>query len=129
MVAVGSSIIEAFTIVTTISSLCLCRVVDHPDQLPRLSQAPPAPARGIEVQDARRCRYVVLAFFGFLIWGFTQKRDTLQALLVTPVWFVVLGMAWAVLRRRLYHLAREAALRISKRRDRLTRPEGNCDRP
>ena len=44
--------------------------------------------------------YVVLAFFAFLVWALTQKEDTLQALLVTPVWFVILGIAWAVLRHR-----------------------------
>ena len=53
--------------------------------------------------------YVVLAFFGFLIWAFAQKTDTLHALLITPVWFAILGIAWAVLRRRPRHLAREAA--------------------
>ena len=53
--------------------------------------------------------YVVLAFFGFLIWAFTQKEDTLQALLVTPVWFAVLGVAWAIVRRRPVQMARAAA--------------------
>lgn len=55
--------------------------------------------------------YVVMAFFVFLIWAFTQKQDTLHALMVTPVWFAVLGIAWAALRRRPQHLAREAAFR------------------
>lgn len=57
--------------------------------------------------------WVVLAFFVFLVWAFTQKSDTLQALLVTPAWFVVLGIAWAFLRRRLGHKAREAAFRAA----------------
>ena len=37
-----------------------------------------------------------------------RKEDTLQAELVTPAWFLVLGIAWLVLRRRPEHLAREA---------------------
>ncbi|MFE7544730.1 hypothetical protein [Streptomyces platensis] len=46
-----------------------------------------------------------------LIWALTQEPDTLRALLVTPVWFVILGIAWAALRRRPRHVAREAAFR------------------
>lgn len=57
--------------------------------------------------------WVVLAFFAFLIWALTQEPDTLQALLVTPVWFVGLGVAWAVLRRRPHHVARYEAFRRS----------------
>lgn len=52
--------------------------------------------------------WVVLAFFAFVIWGLTQTADTLHALLVTPVWFAVLGVAWLVVRHRTSHLAREA---------------------
>lgn len=44
--------------------------------------------------------YLVLAFFVFVIWALTQKTDTLQALLVTPLWFVGLGVVWMFLRRR-----------------------------
>jgi D-serine/D-alanine/glycine transporter len=60
--------------------------------------------------------YVLLAFFAFLIWALTQKTDTLEALLVTPVWFIGLGIVWLVLRRRPEHAARQslhqAAVRI-----------------
>jgi D-serine/D-alanine/glycine transporter len=44
--------------------------------------------------------YVLLAFFAFLIWALAQKTDTLQALIVTPVWFVGLAVVWLVIRRR-----------------------------
>ncbi|MFM6849125.1 MAG: D-serine/D-alanine/glycine transporter, partial [Terrabacter sp.] len=55
--------------------------------------------------------YAVFAFFAFLIWALTQRADTLQALLVTPLWFVVLGIGWAVVRRRPHHLERYEAFR------------------
>ncbi|MGV0812993.1 D-serine/D-alanine/glycine transporter [Mycolicibacterium boenickei] len=114
MVVVGDSIIEAFTIVTTISSLCfmfvwsiiLISYLTYRKRRPELHEASKFKMPGGIVM----C-YVVLAFFVFLVWAFTQKQDTLQALLVTPVWFIVLGIAWAVLRRRPGHLAREAKFR------------------
>ncbi|MHC9295968.1 D-serine/D-alanine/glycine transporter [Mycobacterium sp. LTG2003] len=114
MVVVGDSIIEAFTIVTTISSLCfmfvwsiiLISYLTYRKRRPALHEASKFKMPGGIVM----C-YVVLAFFVFLVWAFTQKQDTLQALLVTPIWFIVLGVAWAVLRRRPGHLAREAKFR------------------
>ncbi|MUL85492.1 MULTISPECIES: D-serine/D-alanine/glycine transporter [unclassified Mycolicibacterium] len=114
MVAVGDSIIEAFTVVTTISSLCfifvwtiiLISYLVYRRRRPQLHEASKFKMPG----GIAMC-YVVLAFFVFLVWAFTQKEDTLHALLVTPIWFVVLGVAWLVLRRRPGHLAREAAFR------------------
>ncbi|WP_280830898.1 D-serine/D-alanine/glycine transporter [Mycolicibacterium frederiksbergense] len=114
MVAVGDSIIGAFTIVTTISALCfifvwsiiLISYLVYRKRRPHLHEASKFKMPGGIVM----C-YVVLAFFVFLLWAFTQKADTLHALLVTPIWFAALGIGWAVLRRRPHHLAREAAFR------------------
>jgi len=116
MVAAGDSIIAAFTLVTTISSLCfmfiwtiiLSSYLVYRRRRPQQHSASPFKMPGGVVM----C-WVVLAFFVFLVWAFTQKSDTLQALLVTPAWFVVLGIAWAFLRRRLGHKAREAAFRAA----------------
>ena len=44
--------------------------------------------------------WVVLAFFVFVIVLLTGASDTRQALLATPIWFVVLAIAWAIVRRR-----------------------------
>ncbi|OMB99454.1 D-serine/D-alanine/glycine transporter [Mycobacterium sp. NS-7484] len=114
MVAVGDSIIEAFTIVTTISSLCfmfvwtiiLSSYLVYRKRRPHLHETSKFKMPG----GVAMC-YVVLGFFVFLIVAFTLKEDTRQALLVTPIWFIVLAVAWAVLRRRPRHLAREAAFR------------------
>ena len=51
----------------------------------------------------------VLAFFGFIIWALTQQTDTLQALLVTPVWFIVLGVAWRLVGKAPHHIEKYAA--------------------
>lgn len=112
MVAIGDSIIEPFTIITTISSLCfifiwsiiLISYLVYRKRRPHLHQA-----STFKMPGGTAMCYVVLAFFGFLIWAFTQKQDTLQALLLTPIWFIVLGICWLVLRRRSCYLVREAA--------------------
>ncbi|SOJ52774.1 D-serine/D-alanine/glycine transporter [Mycobacterium simulans] len=111
MVAIGDSIIGPFTVVTTISALCfmfvwsiiLVSYLVYRRRHPHLHEASQFKMPG----GSAMC-YVVLGFFGFLIWAFAQKHDTLQALLVTPVWFAVLGASWLVLRRRPRHLVREA---------------------
>ncbi|MEV6140314.1 D-serine/D-alanine/glycine transporter [Nocardia sp. NPDC051990] len=114
MVAVGGSIIDAFTIVTTISSLCfifvwsiiLLSYIVYRKRRPHLHDASTFKMPG----GVAMC-YVVFVFFGFLIWAFTQKDDTLHALLVTPVWFIILGAAWAVVRRRPAQMMRATAFR------------------
>lgn len=55
--------------------------------------------------------WAVLAFFAFLIWALTQQADTLEALLVTPLWFAALGVAWAVVRKQPRHLAQYDAFK------------------
>ena len=53
--------------------------------------------------------FVVLAFFVFILWALTTQPDTLTALLVTPIWFAVLVVAWLFVRRSPHHLERHAA--------------------
>jgi D-serine/D-alanine/glycine transporter len=53
--------------------------------------------------------WVTYGFFAFLVWALTTQPDTLIALLVTPIWFVILCLAWLVLRRSPLHQARIAA--------------------
>ncbi|NLU82506.1 D-serine/D-alanine/glycine transporter [Rhodococcus sp. HNM0569] len=105
----GESVIEAFTLVTTISSLLfmfvwtiiLCSYLVYRRKRPELHAASKFKMPGGVVM----C-WVVLAFFVFVVWALTQEADTLHALLVTPVWFAVLGIAWAYVRRQPSHVAR-----------------------
>ena len=52
--------------------------------------------------------WMVFAFFAFLVWALTTQPDTLTALLDTPVWFMIPGVAYAVVRRSPTHQARVA---------------------
>ncbi|MFC5931300.1 D-serine/D-alanine/glycine transporter [Cryobacterium melibiosiphilum] len=115
----NKSIIEVFTVVTTMSAvlfmfvwtIILTSYLAYRRRRPQLHAASKFRMPG----GVWMC-WVVLGFFGFLIWALTQKADTLEALLMVPVWFVILGSAWAIIRRRPEHRARqslhEAAVRI-----------------
>ncbi|MDI9915210.1 D-serine/D-alanine/glycine transporter [Rhodococcus sp. IEGM 1379] len=110
----GDSVIEAFTVVTTISALLfmfvwtiiLASYMVYRKRRPHLHAASKFKMPGGVVM----C-WVVLAFFVFILWALTTKDDTLQALIVTPIWFVALGIAWAIIRRRPAHRARYDAFR------------------
>ena len=75
--------------------------------------------------------WVVFAFFAFVLWALTTQPDTLLALLVTPVWFLILGVAWLVLRRRPAHLARFEVFQAELRADQAAagRPAGQDSGP
>lgn len=125
LVAAGESVIAAFTLVTTISALCfifvwtmiLLSYISYRRKSPELHAASTYKMPG----GVAMC-WVVIAFFAFLIWAFTQKADTLQALLVTPVWFVVLAVAWSVVRKRPHHLQKEAAFEAELHKPEISAP-------
>ena len=117
----GESVSAAFTLVTTISALCfmfvwsiiLASYLVYRKRRPQLHAASKFKLPGGVVMV-----YVVFAFFAFILWALTTQPDTLQALLVTPIWFVLLGLAYAVLRRTPLHQARVAAHRDGVARER-----------
>lgn len=110
----GQSVVGAFTVVTTISSVCfvfvwtmiLVSYLEHRRRRPQRHAASSFPMPGgVPMVVA------VLAFFVFVLWALTQQDDTLVALLVTPIWFAVLAVAYLVLRRSPAHARARAAHR------------------
>ncbi|WP_072691422.1 D-serine/D-alanine/glycine transporter [Rhodococcus marinonascens] len=108
----GESVIEAFTAVTTIASvlfifvwtMILASYLVYRKRRPELHEA-----SKFKMPGGVAVCWVILGFFAFIIWALTREPDTLHALLITPIWFVVLGIGWAVTRRRASHRARYAA--------------------
>ena len=49
----------------------------------------------------RGAAWLCLAFFAFVIWTLTQAHDTRVAVFASPLWLVVLGVAWLVHSSRL----------------------------
>jgi D-serine/D-alanine/glycine transporter len=99
----GQSIIEAFTIVTTISallfifvwSIILASYIQYRRKRPELhAQSKFKMPGGIPIV------VVVFAFFAFILWALAQKPDTASALAVTPIWFVFLAIVYFFIRKK-----------------------------
>ena len=105
------SVAEAFTMVTTVSALCfmfvwsiiLVSYIVYRRRRPQLHAA-----SRFKMPGGTFMPYVVLAFFGFVLWALTTQPDTLVALALTPLWFVVLGIGYLLLRRNPEHAAMRA---------------------
>lgn len=99
----GQSIIEAFTIVTTISallfmfiwSIILASYVQYRRKRPDLHERSTFKMPGGYAAVA-----MVYAFFAFILWALAQKSDTAVALKVTPIWFALLGIAYLAIKAR-----------------------------
>lgn len=61
--------------------------------------------------------YVIQGFFGFILLALNTQRDTLVALLFTPLWFIVGGIGYMARPRNLQHAS--CARCIAKVRDEL----------
>ncbi|MGF6834498.1 D-serine/D-alanine/glycine transporter [Paenarthrobacter sp. TE4293] len=116
----GSDIGKAFDMVTTVSAVCfvfvwsiiLASYLAFRKRRPHLHDSSAFKMPGGVVMV-----WVVFAFFAFVLWALTTQPDTLAALLATPVWFVILGAAWFILRRRPAHLARYELFKAELQRD------------
>ncbi|HEY0189153.1 MAG TPA: D-serine/D-alanine/glycine transporter [Cellulomonas sp.] len=99
----GTSVIEAFTLVTTVATLLfmvvwtviLVSYLRYRRTRPELHTA-----STFRMPGGRVMCWVVLTFFAAMVAVLAAEPDTRTALLVTPVWFIGLGSAWLVLRRR-----------------------------
>ena len=101
----NDSIMGAFTVVTTISAVLFIFVwtLILFSYMSYLKKYPEAHDRSIyPMPGARFMPQVVLAFFVFILYCLTRETDTLQALLVTPIWFVILGVAWYFTRNKVH---------------------------
>ena len=98
----GQSIIEAFTIVTTISallfifiwSIILASYLQYRRKRPDLHEK-----STFKLPGGRASVVMVFAFFAFILWALAQEPDTAVALKVTPVWFVLLGIIYLAIRK------------------------------
>lgn len=99
----GQSIIEAFTIVTTISallfifiwSIILASYLQYRRKRPDLHEK-----STFKMPGGRAAVVMVFAFFAFILWALAQEPDTAAALKVTPFWFVFLAIAYLVMKAR-----------------------------
>ncbi|MDF0528391.1 amino acid permease [Tsukamurella sp. 8F] len=112
LLACGLDKSTGFTIVTTVSSLCFMFVwtVILASYLVYRSRRPQDHAVSrFRMPLGMVMPWVVFAFFVFLVWAFTQETDTLQALIVTPIWFVAVAIGYVFVRRSPRHAELRAA--------------------
>jgi len=100
---VGGSVMGAFTLVTTISSLLFLFVwamivvsyLVYRRQHPQRHANSPYKMPGGVVM----C-WAILAFFAFVVWTLCTERETAISLAWFPLWFLVLAAGWLIVRRR-----------------------------
>ena len=95
-----------FSIVTTISSLCFMFVwtIILVSYLVYRKRRPEAHDSSIfKMPGGLVMPWVVMAFFVFLLWAFTKDSDTLAGLIATPVWFILVGIGYLVVRKNPQH--------------------------
>ncbi|OMH36953.1 amino acid permease [Tersicoccus sp. Bi-70] len=116
----GKDIGAAFDLVTTVSAVCFMfvwSVILASYLVFRRRRAQLHEQSAFRMPGGRVMVWVVFAFFAFVLWALTTQPDTLTALAITPLWFVVLAVAWLLLRRRPTHQARFAQYRADRDAD------------
>src|ERR1700758_5447219 len=100
---IGGSVMGAFTLVTTISSLLFIFVwamIVISYLVYRRRQTQRHAESAYKMPAGPVMCWVVLAFFAFVIWTLVTQRETAIALAWFPLWFVVLAAGWLIVRRR-----------------------------
>jgi D-serine/D-alanine/glycine transporter len=100
---VGGSVMGAFTLVTTVSSLLFMFVwamIVISYLVYRRRHAQRHAESTYKMPAGLVMCWVVLAFFGFVIWTLVTERETAIALAWFPLWFGILAAGWLIVRRR-----------------------------
>lgn len=103
LLVAGESVMAVFTVVTTISSVLFVVVwsmilISYISYRRRFPDAHAASA--YKMHGGAAAAGVILAFFVFFLVLLLWFPDTRQALLLTPIWFVLLAVAWFAIRGR-----------------------------
>lgn len=99
----GGSVIGAFTLVTTVSSLLFMFVwaMIIVSYLVYRRRYPQRHAESsYKMPGGVPMCWAVLAFFAFVLWTLGTVRETAMALAAFPLWFVILAAGWLIVRRR-----------------------------
>ena len=97
LLAASESFVEAFTLVTTISSVLFIFVWSMIviSYMKYRKIAPDAHSTSkYPMPGGRGMCWAILAFFVFTLVLLAQEPDTAHALALTPLWFLILGIGW-----------------------------------
>jgi D-serine/D-alanine/glycine transporter len=99
----SGSVIDAFTVVTTVASLLFMFVwtMIIVSYLVYARRYPQRHAESIyKMPGGVAMCWAVLVFFAFVVWTLVTERETTSALAWFPLWFIVLTAGWLLVRRR-----------------------------
>ena len=97
------NVMQVFTLVTTVSAILfmfvwtiiLCSYLAYRKKRPELHAE-----SSYKMPMGKFMCWVCIAFFAFVLVLLTLQEDTRQALMVTPVWFIMLGIGWWLRKRK-----------------------------
>ncbi|KGT94244.1 amino acid permease [Erwinia typographi] len=97
------NVMQVFTLVTTVSAILfmfvwtiiLCSYLAYRKKRPELHAE-----SSYKMPLGKLMCWVCMAFFAFVLVLLTLEEDTRQALMVTPVWFILLGIGWWLRQRK-----------------------------
>ncbi|MEM6051078.1 D-serine/D-alanine/glycine transporter [Erwinia sp. P7711] len=97
------NVMQVFTLVTTVSAILfmfvwtiiLCSYLAYRKKRPELHAT-----SAYKMPLGIFMCWVCIAFFAFVLVLLTLQEDTRQALMVTPVWFILLGIGWWLRQRK-----------------------------
>jgi D-serine/D-alanine/glycine transporter len=120
---VGEDVSKAFEMVTTVAAVCfvfvwsiiLASYLAFRRRRPELHES-----SKFKMPGGIPMVYVVFAFFAFVLWALTTQPDTLIALLVTPIWFIVLAVVWYLVGKTPSHRARYTKFKEDLESERVT---------
>lgn len=100
----NADVMNAFTLMTTLAaslfifiwSMILCCYLVYLKKYPERHRH-----STFKMPAGKLMCWVVLAFFFFILILLTLKPETRQALLVTPIWFMLLAIGWSIQRRKI----------------------------
>ena len=96
-------VMKVFTLVTTVSAILfmfvwtiiLCSYLAYRKKHPQRHAE-----SAFKMPLGKFMCWVCMAFFAFVLVLLTLQEDTRQALMVTPLWFALLGVGWMLRNRR-----------------------------
>lgn len=97
------NVMKVFTLVTTVSAILfmfvwtiiLCSYLAYRKRNPELHAE-----SHYKMPLGKLMCWVCMAFFAFVLVLLTLQEDTRQALMVTPLWFIMLGIGWWLRQRK-----------------------------
>lgn len=97
------NVMQVFTLVTTVSAILfmfvwtiiLCSYLAYRKKRPELHAE-----SSYKMPMGKFMCWVCIAFFAFVLVLLTLQEDTRQALMVTPLWFIMLGIGWWLRKRK-----------------------------